>query len=75
MVHLTSGERLGLLSRASITISILCLRTFGGVVSGLPALEIGNVTQVFLGGCRGVGTALTIASSILITILRDTMVV
>ena len=75
MVHLTSGERVGLISRTSIAIPIICCRTFSGVVSGLPALEIGNVTQIFLGGCRGVGTALTVDSSIPITILRATMVV
>ena len=75
MVHLTSGERVGLLSRASIAISILCFRTFSGVMSGLPALETSNVNQILLGGCRGVGTALTVASSIPITILRATMVV
>ena len=45
------------------------------VAPDLPALETGNVTQILLGGCRGVGTALTIASSIPITILRATVVV
>ena len=75
MVHLTSGEEVGLLSRTSVAISILCFRTFSGVVSGLPALETSNVTQILLGGCRGVGTVLTIASSIPIAILRATMVV
>ena len=43
-------------------------------MSILPALETGNVTQVFLGGCRWVGTALTVASSIPISILGATMV-
>ena len=75
MVHLTSGERVGLLSRTSGAISIHCFRTFSGVVSRLPALETSNVTQILLGGCRGVGTTLTVASSIPITILRATVVV
>ena len=75
MIRLTSGERVRLLSRASIVISIMCLRTFNGVVFGLPPLETGNMTQIFLGGCCGIGMTLTIASSIPITILRATMVV
>ena len=74
MVHLTSGEGVGLLSRTSVAISILCFRTFSGVMSGLPALETSNVTQILLGGCRGVGTVLTVASSIPIAILRATVV-
>ena len=73
MVHLTSGERVGLLSRASIVVIILCLRTIIGVVSSLPALETSNVTQILLGGCRGVGTALATVSSIPISILRATV--
>ena len=75
MVHLTSGERVGLLSRTSIAISILYFRAFSGVVYGLPALETSNVTQILLGGCRGVGTVLAVASSIPITIFRATVVV
>ena len=75
VIHLTFGEGVGLLGRTSIAISILCLRTFSGVVSGLPALETSNVTQILLCGCPGVGTALTVASSIPITILRATVVV
>ena len=75
MVHLTFGEGVGLLCRTSIAISILCFRTFSGVMSGLPALETSNVTQILLGGRRGVGTVLTIASSIPITILRASVVV
>src|SRR5215216_5474328 len=45
VIHLTFGKRVGLLSRASIAISILHLRTFCGVVSSLLALETCNVTQ------------------------------
>ena len=44
-------------------------------MSSLPALETSNVTQVLLGGCRGVGTALTAVTSIPISILRPTVVV
>ena len=75
VVHLTSSEGVGLLSRTSIAISILCFRTFNGVVSGLLALETTNVTQILLGGCRGVGTILIVASSIPIAFLRATVVV
>ena len=75
MIHLPSGERIGLLSRASISISILYLKTIIGVVSSLPALETSNVTQILLGGCCWVGTALTVAPSIPISILRATLVI
>lgn len=75
MVHLTSGEGVGLLSRTSNTVSILGFRTFTGIVFDLPSLETTNVTQILLGGCRGVGTVLTVASSIPIAILRATVVV
>ena len=44
-------------------------------MSSLPALETSNVTQILLGGCSGVGTALTVVSSTPITILRATVVV
>ena len=44
VVHLTFGEGVGLLGRTSIAISILCFRTFSGIVSILPALETSNVT-------------------------------
>ena len=74
MVHLSFVERVRLLPRASIAISILCFRKLIDIVSSLPALETSNVTQILLGGCRGVGTALTVASSIPFTILRATMV-
>ena len=75
MVHLSSSEGVGLLYSTSIAISILGFRTFSAVMSGLPALETSNVTQILLGGCRRVGTVLTIASSIPIAILGATMVV
>ena len=74
MVHLTFGEGVGILCRTSIAISILCFRTFSGIMSGLPALETSNVTHI-LGGCCRVGTVLTVASSIPIAILRATVVV
>ena len=44
MVHLSLVERVGLLSRASIAISILEFRALIGIVSSLPALETSNVT-------------------------------
>ena len=69
MVHLPSSERVGLPSRASIYVTILYLRTIIGVVSSLPALETGNMAQILLGGCCRVGTALTVVSSIPISIL------
>ena len=75
MIHLPSGERVGFLSRASIAIAILYLRTIIGIVSSLPTLETGNVTQTLLGGGCWVGTALTVVSSTPITILCATMVV
>ena len=75
MVHLTFGEGVGILPSASIAITILCFRALSGVVSSLPALETSNVTQILLGGCSGVGTVLTVVSSIPISILRATVVV
>ena len=75
MVHLAFGEGVGLLCRTSIAISILCFRTFSAIMSGLPALETSNVAQIPLGWCCGVGTVLTVASSIPIAILRATVVV
>ena len=75
MVHLTSGERIGLLaSRASIVVPILRLGTFGGIVSGFPTFEAGNVTQIFLGGCCGVGMIPIPVSSIPIAIPMAIMV-
>ena len=51
VVHLTFGEGVGLLGRTSIAISILCFGTFSGIMSGLLALETGNVAQIPLGWC------------------------
>ena len=68
MVHLTSGERIGLLSRASISIPVLRLETLGGVVFGLPTLEVGNVAQILLCRCSGVGLMLIVVSSVPIAI-------
>ena len=75
VVHLTFGEGVGLLCRTSIAISILCFRTFSGIMSGLLALEIGNVAQIPLGWCCRVGTVLAAASSISIAILGANVVV
>ena len=69
MVHLTFGERVGLLGRTPIAISILCFRTLIGIVSSLPALETCNVTLVLLGGCGWVRAVLATACSIPISIL------
>ena len=44
VVHMSFVERVGLLPRTSIAISILCFKTLGGIVSILPALETSNVT-------------------------------
>ena len=74
MVHLTSGEGIGLLPRTSIAISILCFGTLGGVVAGLPALETSNVTLVLLGGCGWVRAVLIAACSIPVPILGATVV-
>ena len=51
VVHLTFGEGVGLLRGISIAISILGFRTFSGIMSGLLALETGNVAQIPLGWC------------------------
>ena len=75
MVHLTFGEGVGILCITSIAISILGLRTFSGIMSGLPALETGNVAQIPLGWCCGVGTVLAATSSIPTAILGATVVV
>ena len=75
VVHPTSGEGVGLLSSAPITVSILRFRALRGIVSSLPTLETSNVTQILLGGCHGVGMVLTIAASIPIAILWANMVV
>ena len=75
VVHPTFGEGGGFLRRTSIAISILCFRTFSGIMSVLLALETGNVVQIPLGWCCGVGTVLTAASSIPNAILGATVVV
>ena len=75
MVHLSLVERVGLLPRASIAISILSFRTFIGIMSSLLALVASNVTYILLGGRCWVGTVLAVASSITIPILGATMVV
>ena len=74
MVHLTSGEGIGLLPRASIPIAILQLRTIVGVMPSLPALVTGDMTQILLSGCCWVGTVLVAACSIPISILGATVV-
>ena len=74
MVHLSPVERVGLLPRASIAITILCFRTLIGIVSSLPALVTGDMTQILLSGCCWVGTVLVAACSIPISILGATVV-
>ena len=49
MVHLSLVERVWLLPRASIAISILSFSTFIGIMSSLLALVAGDVAQVLLG--------------------------
>ena len=71
---MSSVERLGLLPRASISIAILQLRTIIGVVSSLPALVTGDMTQVLLSGCCWIGTVLVATCSISIPIFGATMV-
>ena len=51
VVHLTFREWVGLLGRTSIAISILCFRTFNGIMFSLLALETCNVAQIPLGWC------------------------
>ena len=43
VVHLPFGERVGLLGRNSIAISVLHVRTFIGIMSSLLAFETSNV--------------------------------
>ena len=74
MVHLSLVERVGLLPRASIAITILYFRTLIGIVSSLPALETSNVTLVLLGGCGWVRAVLVAACFIPISILGATVV-
>ena len=75
MVHLSPIERVRLLPRASVAISILSFRTFIGIMSSLLALVASNVAQILLSWCCSVGTVLAIASSVTIPILEATMVV
>ena len=49
VVHLSPAERVRLLPRASIAISILSFRTFIGIMSSLLALVASDVAQVLLG--------------------------
>ena len=67
--HLSPLERVGLLPRASIAISILWFGTLIGIVSSLPALETSNVTLILLRGCGWVRAVLVAACSIPISIL------
>ena len=75
MVHLSPVERVRLLPRASIAISILSFRTFIGIMSSLMALLESNVSEILLAWGGWVGTILTATSSILIAILGANMVV
>ena len=68
MVHLSPIERVRLLPRASIAISILAFWAFIGIMSGLRTLETGDLTQVSLGWGRWDGTVLAVASSITILV-------
>ena len=68
-------ERVRLLPRASIAISIPGFRTFIGIMSSLLALKASDLAQVPLGWGRWVGAVLSVASSIPITILGAIMVV
>ena len=49
VVHLSPVERVRLLPKASIAISILAFRTFIGIMSGLLTLKASDLAQVFLG--------------------------
>ena len=68
-------ERVRLLPRASIAISILGFGTFVRIMSILLALKTSDLAQVPLGWGRWVGAVLSVASSIPITILGAIMVV
>ena len=72
---MSSGERVGLLPRASIAISILSFRTLISIISSLLALVASDLAQISLSWGRSVGTVLSVASSIPITILVAIMVV
>ena len=58
MVHLSFVKWIGLLPRAPITISVLRFRALGGIVSSLPALETGDMTQILLSWSRTVLVAI-----------------
>ena len=49
VVHLSPVERVRLLPRASIAISILAFRTFIGIMSSLLTLKASDLAQVSLG--------------------------
>ena len=75
MVHLYPVERVRLLPRASIAVSVLSFRTFIGIMSSLLTLVASDLAQISLGWGQWVGTVLAVASSIPITILGAIMVV
>ena len=75
MVHLSPIERVQLLPRASIDISILYFRAFIGIMSGLLTLKASDLAQVSLGWGRWVGAVLAVTSSIPITILGAIVIV
>ena len=68
-------ERVRLLPRASISITILGFGTFIGIMSSLLALVASDVAQILLGWSCWVGTVLSVVSSVTIPILGATMVV
>ena len=49
VVHLSPGERVGLLPRASIAVSVLSFRTFIGIISSLLTLVASDLAQIPLG--------------------------
>ena len=68
-------ERVGLLPRASIVVSILSFRTLISIMSSLLALVASDLAQISLSWGRWVGTVLSVASSIPITILGAIVIV
>ena len=75
MVHLSFVERVGLLPGASIDVPILSFRAVHGIMSILPALVIGDMAEILLGGCGRGRAALVTTCSIPISILRAIMIV
>ena len=75
MVHLSPIERVRLLPRASIAISILAFRTFICIMPWLRTLIASDVAQVLLGWGGWGGPVLAVASSIPITILGTIVIV